>query len=110
MAAPTPTGMVTFLFADLEGDTSCSAAHPAAYGEALRRHHALLRGAVEAHGGVVVETVGDAVYAALLRRPRTLWRRASRPRCKTVIARARPPDEAVNGAALGALPWARRAG
>jgi class 3 adenylate cyclase len=39
-------------------------AHPAAYLGAVRRHHALLRAAVEGHGGAVFETVGDAVYAA----------------------------------------------
>jgi class 3 adenylate cyclase len=55
---------VTFLFTDLEGSTALLEAHPAAYREAVRRHHALLRGAVEGHGGVVFETVGDAVYAA----------------------------------------------
>ena len=59
-----PAGTVTFLFTDLEGSTRLLEAHPAAYRDAVRRHHALLRGAVEAHGGVVFETVGDAVYAA----------------------------------------------
>jgi class 3 adenylate cyclase len=59
-----PTGTVTFLFTDLEGSTRLLEAHPGAYREAVRRHHALLLGAVEAHNGVVFETVGDAVYAA----------------------------------------------
>jgi predicted ATPase/class 3 adenylate cyclase len=59
-----PTGTVTFLFTDLEGSTRLLEAHPAAYREAVVRHHDLLRAAVEAHGGVVFETVGDAVYAA----------------------------------------------
>jgi predicted ATPase/class 3 adenylate cyclase len=62
-----PEGTVTFLFTDLEGSTRLLEAHPAAYREAVARHHALLRGAVEAHGGVVFETVGDAVYAAFAR-------------------------------------------
>ena len=62
-----PAGTVTFLFTDLEGSTGPQQAHPAAYAVALRRHHDLLRGAVEAHGGVVFETVGDAVYAAFAR-------------------------------------------
>jgi predicted ATPase len=62
-----PTGTVTFLFTDLEGSTRLLQAHPGAYREAVARHHALLRGAVEAHGGVVFETVGDAVYAAFAR-------------------------------------------
>src|SRR5262245_31766059 len=62
-----PAGTVTFLFTDLEGSTRLLEAHPAAYRDAVARHHALLRGAVEAHGGVVFETVGDAVYAAFAR-------------------------------------------
>jgi class 3 adenylate cyclase len=62
--AALPSGTVTFLFTDLEGSTRLLEAHPAAYREAVRRHHALLRAAVEGHGGVVFETVGDAVYAA----------------------------------------------
>jgi class 3 adenylate cyclase len=56
-----PTGTVTFLFTDLEGSTGPQQAHSAAYRYALRRHHDLLRAAVEAQGGVVFETVGDAV-------------------------------------------------
>src|SRR5687767_12893709 len=63
-AAALPTGTVTFLFTDVEGSTRLLGQHPAAYREAIRRHHDLLRAAVEAHGGAVFETVGDAVYAA----------------------------------------------
>ena len=59
-----PVGTVTFLFTDLEGSTRLLEAHPAAYRDAVRRHHALLQEAVEGHGGAVFETVGDAVYAA----------------------------------------------
>jgi class 3 adenylate cyclase len=66
-ASALPTGTVTFLFTDLEGSTRLLEAHPAAYREAVRRHHDLLRAAVEGHGGVVFETVGDAVYAAFAR-------------------------------------------
>jgi predicted ATPase/class 3 adenylate cyclase len=62
--AALPEGTVAFLFTDLEGSTRLLQAHPAAYRDAVRRHHALLRGAVEAHGGVVFETLGDAVCAA----------------------------------------------
>ena len=65
--AALPEGIVTFLFTDLEGSTRLLQAHPAAYREAVRRHHNLLRAAVEAHGGAVFETVGDAVYAAFAR-------------------------------------------
>jgi predicted ATPase/class 3 adenylate cyclase len=59
-----PTGTVTFLFSDVEGSTRLLERHPAAYRAAVRRHHDLLRGAGEARGGAVFETVGDAVYAA----------------------------------------------
>src|SRR5262245_65813042 len=62
-----PTGTVTFLFTDLEGSTRLLQAHPAAYREAVRRHHELLLEAVEASDGAVFETVGDAVYAAFAR-------------------------------------------
>jgi predicted ATPase/class 3 adenylate cyclase/DNA-binding CsgD family transcriptional regulator len=59
-----PEGTVTFLFTDLEGSTRLLEAHPNAYRPAVYRHDELLRAAVEAHGGAVFETVGDAVYAA----------------------------------------------
>ena len=62
-----PAGTVTFLFTDLEGSTRLLEAHPAAYHDAVARHHALLLEAVTSHGGVVFETVGDAVYAAFAR-------------------------------------------
>jgi class 3 adenylate cyclase len=55
-----PEGTVAFLFTDLEGSTRFLEGHPAAYRDAVRRHHDLLREAVEAHGGAVFETVGDA--------------------------------------------------
>src|SRR5687768_3855313 len=64
-----PAGTVTFLFTDVEGSTRLLQQHPVAYREAVARHHALLRAAVEAHGGAVFETVGDAVYAAFAQAP-----------------------------------------
>lgn len=36
-------------------------------GAAMSRHHDLLRGAVEANGGIVFETLGDGVYASFAR-------------------------------------------
>jgi class 3 adenylate cyclase len=62
-----PDGTVTFLFTDREGSTRLLEAHPAAYREAVRRPHDLLRAALEGHGGAVFETVGDAIYAAFAR-------------------------------------------
>lgn len=59
-----PVGDVTFVFTDVEGSTRMLGRHPKAYAAALLRHDALLRDAVDAHGGFVFETIGDAVYAA----------------------------------------------
>ncbi len=42
-------------------------AHAAQMGNALARHHELLRQAVESHGGTVFETLGDGVYASFER-------------------------------------------
>ena len=62
-----PEGDVTFLFTDLEGSTRLLERDAAGTGRALARHHELLAGAVADHGGVVFETVGDAVYWAFAR-------------------------------------------
>ena len=59
-----PEGRVTFLFTDVEGSTQLLERHPAEYGRLIARHHELLEEAVERRGGVVFETIGDAVYAA----------------------------------------------
>ena len=62
-----PIGTVSLLFTDIEGSTALLRAHPHAYPGALVRHHALLQEAVEANRGQVVQTEGDAVFAAFAR-------------------------------------------
>jgi predicted ATPase/class 3 adenylate cyclase len=62
-----PTGVVTFLFSDVEASTRMLEVHRAQAGVALARHHELLAGEIATAGGVVFETVGDAVYAAFTR-------------------------------------------
>jgi class 3 adenylate cyclase len=59
-----PTGTVTFLFTDIEGSTRLWERDSEAMSRALSRHDELLRNVVEAHGGVVFKTVGDAFHAA----------------------------------------------
>ena len=59
-----PRGVVTFLFSDIEGSTPLLERHRAVFGSVMVRYHALLDGIVRGRGGVVFETVGDAVYAA----------------------------------------------
>ncbi|MDQ2762777.1 MAG: adenylate/guanylate cyclase domain-containing protein, partial [Pseudomonadota bacterium] len=70
MSAPhdnLPNGTVTFLFTDIQGSTRLWERHPDAMRTALARHDALLRGSIEAHGGHVFKTVGDAFHAAFAR-------------------------------------------
>ena len=63
--ADLPTGTVTFLFTDIEGSTRLlHALGPAGYAEALAEHRRLLREALAAHGGVEVDTQGDAFFVA----------------------------------------------
>src|SRR5687768_16183066 len=62
--ATRPSGTVTFLFTDIEGSTARWEQHQAAMQQALPRHDALVRGSIEAHGGAVFKTVGDAFCAA----------------------------------------------
>jgi len=57
------TGTVTFLFTDIEGSTQRWERDRAAMGAALRRHDALMRAAITAHGGEIFKTVGDAFCA-----------------------------------------------
>ena len=65
MRSNLPTGTVTFLFTDIEGSTRLlHALGPDAYAEALAEHRRVLRAAFAAHGGVEVDTQGDALFIA----------------------------------------------
>jgi predicted ATPase len=60
-----PTGTVTFLFTDIEGSTRLiEELGEERYVEALAEHRGLLRQAFCAHGGVEVDTQGDAFLYA----------------------------------------------
>ena len=60
-----PSGTVTFLFTDIEGSTRLlHALGPEQYAKALAEHRRLLRDAFAAHGGVEVDTQGDAFFVA----------------------------------------------
>ena len=64
---PLPSGTVTFLFTDVEGSTQLLRELGNRYTEALATHREKLRDAISAHGGVEIDTFGDAVFAAFPR-------------------------------------------
>jgi predicted ATPase/class 3 adenylate cyclase len=61
---PLASGMVTFLFTDIEGSTRLWEEEPERMKPALARHDTISRTAVESHRGVVVKMTGDGVHAA----------------------------------------------
>jgi predicted ATPase/class 3 adenylate cyclase len=63
-SASIPSGTVTLLFTDVQGSTRLWEAEPELMAVALRRHDEILRSAIEAAGGYVFKTVGDAFCAA----------------------------------------------
>jgi predicted ATPase/class 3 adenylate cyclase len=54
----------TILFTDIEGSTRLWESDAARMSQALARHDAIARAAVEANRGVIVKTTGDGLYAA----------------------------------------------
>jgi predicted ATPase/class 3 adenylate cyclase len=59
-----PYGTVTFLFTDVEGSTRLLQERGEEYVEMLAGHRRALRGEFARHGGVEVETQGDAFFVA----------------------------------------------
>jgi predicted ATPase/class 3 adenylate cyclase len=64
MTAAAPSGVVTFLFTDVEGSTRRWEADADAMRLALAAHDEVLRRAIEAHGGWLFKHTGDGVCAA----------------------------------------------
>src|SRR5438445_4997616 len=62
-----PSGTVTFLFTDIEGSTRLLQELGDGYAEALAQHRRVLRDAFARHGGVEVDTQGDAFFVAFAR-------------------------------------------
>jgi predicted ATPase len=73
MAQELPSGTVTFLFTDVDGSTKLLHELGAeAYAEALAEHRRIIRHAMVAHGGVEVDTQGDAFFIAFPTAPGAL--------------------------------------
>ena len=64
MTAAAPSGLVTFLFTDIEGSTRRWEADADAMRSALPAHDKVLRSAIETHGGYLFSHTGDGVVAA----------------------------------------------
>jgi len=64
MTAAAPSGVVTFLFTDVEGSTRRWEADAEGMRVALAAHDEVLRRAIEAHGGWLFKHTGDGVCAA----------------------------------------------
>jgi len=62
-----PAGTVTFLFTDIEGSTKLLQELHDDYAAALAEHRRLLRRVFPRHGGVEVDTQGDAFFVAFAR-------------------------------------------
>jgi predicted ATPase/class 3 adenylate cyclase len=85
--ASLPTGTVTFLFTDIEGSTTLLKQLGDRYADVLATHHRLLRTAIQDARGQVVDTQGDAVFAAF-------------PRARDALLAAIAAQRAVQG-----HPW-----
>ena len=73
MTRDLPSGTVTFLFTDIEGSTRLlNSLGVERYAEALAEHRRILRDAFAAHGGVEVDTQGDAFFVAFPTAPGAL--------------------------------------
>jgi predicted ATPase/class 3 adenylate cyclase len=61
-----PSGMVTFLFTDIEGSTPLWEREPEQMHLALARHHAILRRIIDTQGGIAYKMIGDAFQSAFV--------------------------------------------
>jgi predicted ATPase/class 3 adenylate cyclase len=66
-ASAPPSGTITFAFTDIAGSAQRWERERSAMEEAVRRHDAIVRGAVIAHNGYVFKALGDAFCIAFAR-------------------------------------------
>lgn len=65
--ATLPSGTVTFVFSDIEGSTGLLKRLGDRYSELLGEHRQIVRTTFEHHGGVEIDTQGDAFFFAFAR-------------------------------------------
>jgi DNA-binding NarL/FixJ family response regulator/class 3 adenylate cyclase len=104
-----PRGEVTFLFTDIEGSTVLARRLGAGYGDLLDEHRRLIREAIGAAGGHIVDCRADEFFAAFAETPSALaaavvaqrsllghgWPDGAAPRVRMGIhaGRAEPSDD-----------------
>ena len=64
---PLPSGTVTFVFSDIEGSTALMKRLKDRYPELIAAHRQIVRDVFELHGGVEIDTQGDAFFFAFAR-------------------------------------------
>jgi hypothetical protein len=114
-----PTGVVTFLFTDIEGSTRLARQLRDRYGDLLAEHQRLLRGAFSKHNGHEIDTQGDAFFRVRIGihsaratpvdgREGLVESSCQAPFASTRLARGRvvrPANRPLTGSALKALEF-----
>ena len=62
-----PGGTVTFLFSDIEGSTRLLQELGDEYAQIVDDHRRIMRGAMDGHGGIEIDTQGDAFFFSFTR-------------------------------------------
>ncbi len=92
MDAALPSGLVTFMFTDVEGSTRSWAADPEAMSASLGVHDQIMRSAIADHGGYVFTTAGDSFAVAFTRASDAV---GAATRIQTELDRAEWPGPAL---------------
>ena len=100
-----PSGVVTFLFTDVEGSTQLWAADTSAMGESLRVHDGIVRSAVEDRGGFVFTTAGDSFAVAFAQASAAVV--AAPAMARRAPRRRRPRSRGLGCGRLPVLPVAK---
>jgi len=91
-----PTGLITYLFTDVEGSTLLWQQHPLEMRDVMARHDSLITSAVEANGGAVVRPrgEGDSIFSVFPRATDAVG--ASCAAQQTLLLETWPGDIAIN--------------
>ena len=94
--ADLPTGIITYLFTDVEGSTALWQKHASEMRDVMARHDSLLISAFEANCGAVVRPrgEGDSIFAVFLRATDAVG--AACAAQKLLLRETWPADIAIN--------------